>query len=88
MKHHNNTLLIKLLIFTGSSTALMMTSFEVLKQLIHANITIWESHFLTIVFTTFLSVFFTYYALKKHYSLLRITTVRLRSSRMLVSSLK
>ena len=72
MKNSNNKLLIKILIYVGLSTALLMTGFEILKQLLHANITIWESHLITIVFTTFASIIVTYLSLQKHYSLLRI----------------
>jgi len=72
MNNPNNKLLIRLLLFAALSTALLMASFEIVKQLIHANITIWQSHLTTIVFTTLAAVFIIYLALRKHYSLLRI----------------
>lgn len=48
MNNPNNKLSIRPLIFTALLTALLMTSFEIIKQLIHENITIWESHLITI----------------------------------------
>jgi hypothetical protein len=72
MNHLENKLLTKLLIFTGISTAILMTGFEMFKMVIHTNITIWESHIATIVFTTLLAVFLTYLAIKKHDFLVRI----------------
>lgn len=50
-------------------TFLGMTLFEVLKQWIHPDIDIWESHFITIVFTTFIGTTAAYMALKRHYDL-------------------
>jgi hypothetical protein len=72
MNNPNNKLFIRPLIFTALLTAILMMSFEIIKQLIHENITIWESHLITIFFTTIVSVIVTYFALIKYYSLLRI----------------
>ncbi len=72
MKDISKKIVFKLLFFTGFSTALLMTCFEILKQLIHSNITIWESHLTTIIFTTAVTVVLTYLALRKHDSVLRI----------------
>ncbi len=72
MKNSSNKLLLKLLAIVASSTALLMTSFEIVKQYIHSDISIWESHVLTIVFTTVVAIGVTYWVLKKHHSLLRI----------------
>jgi len=49
-----------------------MASFEIIKQLLRAGITVWESHVITIVFTTIVSVIVTYFALNKYYALLRV----------------
>jgi len=45
-----------------------MSSFEVCKQLLKPNITIWVSHSVTIIFTTIVSVIVTYLALNKYSS--------------------
>lgn len=71
MKNPNNKLLMKLLILVASSTALLVSCFEIVKQYLHANISIWESHVATIVFTTFITVFVTYYTLRQDYSLFK-----------------
>jgi hypothetical protein len=72
MNTPNNKLLIKPLILTALLTTLLMTSYEIIKQLIYTEITIWESHLITIIFTTFLAVSVTYFALRKYHSLLKI----------------
>ena len=65
-------LIIRALIYTALTTALIMTSFEIIKQLVNADITIWESHFVTIIFTTIVSVTVTYFVLNNHYLLLKV----------------
>ncbi len=72
MKNSHNKRLIKILVLTALSAAVLMTAFEMIKQLLHSDITIWQSHISTIAFTTFVTVFLTYVALREHYSLLRI----------------
>jgi len=67
-----NSRMIKIMAVTGLATAFVMTGFELAKQLIHANITLWGSHLVTILFTTVLSVLLTNFALRKHHSLRKI----------------
>ena len=47
-------------------TFIGMTMFEVVKQFIFPDIGIWESHIMTIVFTTMIAVMASYFALKKY----------------------
>jgi hypothetical protein len=68
----NKKLLIVPLIFTALLTTSVMTGFEIVKQLIQPDISIWGSHFLTIIFTTIVSVIVTFLALKKYYVLLKV----------------
>jgi hypothetical protein len=42
-----------------------MTAYEVLKQIIHPDITVWESHAITIVFSTTCAVSASYFILRK-----------------------
>jgi hypothetical protein len=42
-----------------------MTAYEVLKQILHPDITVWESHVITIVFSTACAVFASYFILRK-----------------------
>ena len=72
MKNLNNKLLVKHIFFVALSTLILMTTFEIVKQLIHSKITIWESHFSTIVFTTCISIIATYFALTNYYSSLKL----------------
>lgn len=72
MKNSSTKLLVKLLAIVALSTAFLMSSFEIVKQYLHSDISIWESHALTIIFTTVVAIGITYWALKKHHSLLRI----------------
>lgn len=72
MNNPNKKLFMKLLISTALSATLLMTGFELIKQLLHEDITLWQSHAVTIAFTTLVVVSLTYLALVKHHSLLKI----------------
>ncbi|MFA6455227.1 MAG: hypothetical protein WCW40_00285 [Bacteroidota bacterium] len=72
MAKKRNDLYFKILPFIAFSTAVLMTIFETAKQFIHADITIWESHIATILFTMIVSVVLTYSALQRHHSVLRV----------------
>jgi hypothetical protein len=74
MKSNEKSKLFKIAAVTAVTTTVLMTCFETAKQLIYADISIWESHVATIIFTTMLSAGVTYYALKEHYALLRLTS--------------
>ncbi len=59
-KKKNKTIIIVML-----STLAGMTIYETLKQIISPDITIWESHTVTIIFSTIIATIATYYVLKK-----------------------
>lgn len=72
MNHPGNKSLIRPLMLAAVATALLMASYETIKQMVHVDITIWESHVITIMFTTILAVCVTYVALRKHDALMKI----------------
>ncbi|MBN1427293.1 MAG: HAMP domain-containing histidine kinase [Anaerolineae bacterium] len=66
----NSTLIIPL-ILTALAMVCMMTIYEAFKQLIFPQITIWESHFVTIVFSSTISTIAAYFVLRNRQKLLR-----------------
>ena len=57
--------LVPSLAITSVLTMFLMTIYEVVKQLLHPDITIWQSHMITIVFTTFVAPLTAYFAFRK-----------------------
>lgn len=57
--------LIPSLSITAGSTLVLMTIYEVVKQLLHPDITIWQSHMITIAFTTIVAPLSAYFAFRK-----------------------
>jgi len=57
--------LIPALTITAVSSMILMTIYEVVKQLLHPDITIWQSHMITIAFTTIVAPLSAYFALRK-----------------------
>lgn len=57
--------LIPSLSLTALSTMVLMTIYEVVKQLLHPDITIWQSHMITIAFTTVAAPLSAYFAFRK-----------------------
>jgi PAS domain S-box-containing protein len=53
------------LVAVGIATAALMFFFELSKQVLHPHITIWVSHFVTILFTTVLTVLAAYFVGRK-----------------------
>lgn len=53
------------LAITSVSTMILMTIYEVVKQLLHPDITIWQSHMITIAFTTIVAPLSAYFAFRK-----------------------
>jgi hypothetical protein len=56
----------KALFLIALSTLILMSAYETAKQLIHPEISIWESHFITIVFSTFIATAVAFVALRKY----------------------
>ena len=57
--------LIPSLAITSISTMVLMTIYEVVKQVLHPDITIWQSHMITIFFTTIVAPLTAYFAFRK-----------------------
>jgi PAS domain S-box-containing protein len=69
------------LLFTAIITLTMMTVYEWTKQLINPNITIWQSHCVTIIFSTVLATLATRFVLRRYLSLKRQTEEEIRLRR-------
>jgi large-conductance mechanosensitive channel len=54
------------LLFVVVSTVLVTASFEFIKQTVHPNITIWESHLVTIIFNTAIATIAVLFAIKQY----------------------
>src|SRR5215470_14340159 len=59
------------LLVTGLITAGLMTAYETIKQLVNPGITIWQSHVITIIFSTVIATVAMFLGLRR-YELLRI----------------
>lgn len=57
--------LIPSLLYTSFFTVILMTIYEVTKQLLHPNITIWQSHLITIAFTSLVAPLSAYFAFRR-----------------------
>lgn len=64
--------LTKSLLLTALVVFLFMSLFEYLKEKIFPDISLWESHIETIIFTTIVAVFAAFFALRKYQTLCRI----------------
>ncbi|MBN1863290.1 MAG: hypothetical protein JW808_00150 [Victivallales bacterium] len=62
----------KPVVFVFVFTIIIMTTYEVLKQFIWPNISIWESHILTIIFTAMLATTASIIALRQYQKLYKI----------------
>jgi hypothetical protein len=56
----------KALFLIALSTLILMSGYEIIKQLIHPEIGIWESHIVTIIFSALVSTLVAYFALIKY----------------------
>ena len=56
----------KALFLIAMSTLIIMSGYETVKQLLHPDISIWESHVITIVFSTFIATVVAFVALRKY----------------------
>jgi hypothetical protein len=56
----------KALFLIALSTLILMSGYEITKQLLHPEIGIWESHVVTIIFSTLVSTLVAYFALWKY----------------------
>jgi hypothetical protein len=65
-----------------------MTTYETLKQIISPNITIWESHIITIVFSTLCAIVASFFILRKHIVLTSILTKKNIESQRLQKDLE
>ena len=61
-------LLLKL-ILVALIMLICMTAYEILKQIISPNITIWQSHIVTIIFSAICATIAAYFVLKSHFKL-------------------
>src|SRR5215468_9935865 len=59
------------LLVTGLITASLMTTYETIKQLVNPGITIWQSHVITIIFSTLIATLAMFLGLRR-YELLRL----------------
>jgi len=66
----------------------LMTTYEVLKQVISPDITIWQSHTITIIFSTTCAAITAYFIFKKQYILNNILKKRKEESECLENELK
>ncbi len=63
---------VRTLIYVAIITASLMTALETIKQTSRESISIWESHIVTILFSTLVAVIVSFFALKRYYALLKI----------------
>ncbi len=63
---------VRTLIYVAIVSASLMTAFETIKQISRESISIWESHIVTILFSTLVAVIVSFFALKRYYALLKI----------------
>ncbi len=64
--------MVRTLIFVAIVSASLMTAFEAIKQILRESITIWESHIVTILFSTLVAVIAAFFALKRYHAILKI----------------
>lgn len=64
-KYRHSNKISKSLLITFLSTLILMTIYETLKQLINPEITIWQSHIITIMFTSIIAPITAYFAFKE-----------------------
>jgi hypothetical protein len=57
------------LIFVAAVTASITTVFEFSKQMLHPDIRLWESHFVTILFNTVIATIAVYFAIRQYSSI-------------------
>ena len=67
--HQNKEKIGPRLILIAGIMLVAMTVYEVLKQVISPNITIWQSHIVTIIFSTLIATVVGYFVLRKVYKL-------------------
>ncbi|HEY1406617.1 MAG TPA: hypothetical protein VF857_08420 [Spirochaetota bacterium] len=70
--NHQKISIIKPMTIVPIITLTVMTGYEGIKQLVKPDINVWESHVVTIIFTTIISMITAYFALRKYQKLYKL----------------